>query len=214
MPPEDKVSLQVALMNLALKCYSDCIDFVHNVLQTTIDIFLIVHPKGSEEKMNLLQWVRPRVFNIFSFWTRLPMKCWISWSWKFATSLQNWKVMRRRSRSASILVTQYRIYVTVWKSQKKQLITNESFYETEHHRSPLLVNTVLFFISPFSNLHVYFFKIIHYSPALLLLLLLHLIFTSFVIQIIVKYTGIKVVIIIIIGVWVFWCVRKWIFVLL
>ena len=39
MPPEDKVSLQVALMNLALKCYSDRIDFVDKVLQTTIDIF-------------------------------------------------------------------------------------------------------------------------------------------------------------------------------
>lgn len=39
MPPEDKVSLQVALINLALKCYSDRIDFVDKVLQTTIDIF-------------------------------------------------------------------------------------------------------------------------------------------------------------------------------
>lgn len=39
MPTEDKVSLQVALMNLALKCYSDQIDFVDKVLQTTMDIF-------------------------------------------------------------------------------------------------------------------------------------------------------------------------------
>lgn len=40
MPPEDKVSLQVALMNLTLKCYSERVDYVDKVLQTTVDIFV------------------------------------------------------------------------------------------------------------------------------------------------------------------------------
>ncbi|BFZ13558.1 hypothetical protein BsWGS_16597 [Bradybaena similaris] len=39
MPPEDIVSLQVALINLALKCYPDKVDFVDKVLETTEDIF-------------------------------------------------------------------------------------------------------------------------------------------------------------------------------
>ncbi|RUS77064.1 hypothetical protein EGW08_015176 [Elysia chlorotica] len=39
MPPEDIVSLQVALINLALKCYPDKVDYVDKVLETTEDIF-------------------------------------------------------------------------------------------------------------------------------------------------------------------------------
>jgi len=39
MPPEDIVSLQVALVNLALKCYKDRTDYVDKVLETTEDIF-------------------------------------------------------------------------------------------------------------------------------------------------------------------------------
>jgi vacuolar protein sorting-associated protein 35 len=39
MPPEDIVALQVALINLALKCYPDRIDYVDKVLETTEDIF-------------------------------------------------------------------------------------------------------------------------------------------------------------------------------
>lgn len=39
MPPEDIVSLQVALINLALKCYPDKIEYVDKVLETTEDIF-------------------------------------------------------------------------------------------------------------------------------------------------------------------------------
>lgn len=39
MPPEDIVALQVALINLALKCYPDKVDFVDKVLETTEDIF-------------------------------------------------------------------------------------------------------------------------------------------------------------------------------
>lgn len=39
MPPEDIVSLQVALINLALKCYPDKTDYVDKVLETTEDIF-------------------------------------------------------------------------------------------------------------------------------------------------------------------------------
>ena len=39
MPPEDIVSLQVALINLALKCYPDRIDYVDKVLETTEEIF-------------------------------------------------------------------------------------------------------------------------------------------------------------------------------
>jgi len=39
MPPEDIVSLQVALVNLALQCYPDRIDYVNKVLETTEEIF-------------------------------------------------------------------------------------------------------------------------------------------------------------------------------
>ncbi|XP_060081276.1 vacuolar protein sorting-associated protein 35-like [Ylistrum balloti] len=39
MPPEDIVSLQVALINLALKCYPEKTDYVDKVLETTEEIF-------------------------------------------------------------------------------------------------------------------------------------------------------------------------------
>lgn len=39
MPPEDIVALQVAIINLALKCYPERIDYVDKVLETTEDIF-------------------------------------------------------------------------------------------------------------------------------------------------------------------------------
>lgn len=39
MPPEDCVSLQVSLINLALKCYPDRVDYVDKVLQTTVEVF-------------------------------------------------------------------------------------------------------------------------------------------------------------------------------
>ena len=39
MPAEDIVALQVALVNLALKCYPDRLDYVDKVLETTEDIF-------------------------------------------------------------------------------------------------------------------------------------------------------------------------------
>ncbi|XP_052274611.1 vacuolar protein sorting-associated protein 35-like isoform X3 [Dreissena polymorpha] len=39
MPPEDIVALQVALINLALKCYPDKIEYVDKVLETTEEIF-------------------------------------------------------------------------------------------------------------------------------------------------------------------------------
>lgn len=48
MPPEDIVSMQVALINLALKCYPDKVDYVDKVLETTEEIF---------NRMNLDQYV-------------------------------------------------------------------------------------------------------------------------------------------------------------
>lgn len=39
MPSEDTVALQVSLINLALKCYPDRVDYVDKVLETTVDIF-------------------------------------------------------------------------------------------------------------------------------------------------------------------------------
>ncbi|KAK3085900.1 hypothetical protein FSP39_010235 [Pinctada imbricata] len=39
MPPDDIVSLQVALINLALKCYPDKTEYVDKVLETTEEIF-------------------------------------------------------------------------------------------------------------------------------------------------------------------------------
>uniref|UniRef100_A0A2K5QSD5 Vacuolar protein sorting-associated protein 35 n=1 Tax=Cebus imitator TaxID=2715852 RepID=A0A2K5QSD5_CEBIM len=39
MPSEDVVSLQVSLINLAMKCYPDRVDYVDKVLETTVEIF-------------------------------------------------------------------------------------------------------------------------------------------------------------------------------
>jgi len=39
MPSEDIVSLQVSLINLAMKCYPDRVDYVDKVLESTVDIF-------------------------------------------------------------------------------------------------------------------------------------------------------------------------------
>lgn len=47
MPPEDIVSLQVSLVNLAHKCYPDRVDYVDKVLLTTVQIF---------QKMNVDRW--------------------------------------------------------------------------------------------------------------------------------------------------------------
>lgn len=53
MPPEDIVALQVALINLALKCYPDKVDYVDKVLETTEDIF---------NRLNLDQYVKTFIF--------------------------------------------------------------------------------------------------------------------------------------------------------
>lgn len=39
MPTEDIVALQVSLINLALKCYQDRVDYIDKVLETTASIF-------------------------------------------------------------------------------------------------------------------------------------------------------------------------------
>lgn len=39
MPSEDVVSLQVSLINLAMKCYPDRVDYVDKVLEGTVEIF-------------------------------------------------------------------------------------------------------------------------------------------------------------------------------
>ena len=39
MPTEDVVALQVSLINLALKCYQDRVDYIDKVLNTTVEIF-------------------------------------------------------------------------------------------------------------------------------------------------------------------------------
>ena len=46
MPTEDIVALQVSLVNLALKCYPDRVDYVDKVLEYTEEIF---------SKLNLAQ---------------------------------------------------------------------------------------------------------------------------------------------------------------
>lgn len=39
MPSEDIVSLQVSLINLAMKCYPERVDYVDKVLESTVEIF-------------------------------------------------------------------------------------------------------------------------------------------------------------------------------
>lgn len=53
MPSEDVVSLQVSLINLAMKCYPDRVDYVDKVLESTVEIF---------NKLNLEQWVLVELF--------------------------------------------------------------------------------------------------------------------------------------------------------
>lgn len=53
MPSEDVVSLQVSLINLAIKCYPDRVDYVDKVLESTVEIF---------NKLNLEQWVLAILF--------------------------------------------------------------------------------------------------------------------------------------------------------
>ena len=39
MPPEDIVSLEVSLLNLAHKCYTESVDMIDTVLKNTYDLF-------------------------------------------------------------------------------------------------------------------------------------------------------------------------------
>lgn len=39
LPPEDMIALQVALINLALKCYPDRIDYIDKVMLTSVEVF-------------------------------------------------------------------------------------------------------------------------------------------------------------------------------
>ena len=39
MPPDDTVSLEVSLMNLAHKCYIERVDFIDTILKNTKDLF-------------------------------------------------------------------------------------------------------------------------------------------------------------------------------
>jgi vacuolar protein sorting-associated protein 35 len=39
LPPEDMIALQVALVNLALKCYPDRIDYIDKVMLTSVEVF-------------------------------------------------------------------------------------------------------------------------------------------------------------------------------
>jgi len=62
MPPEDIASLQVSLVNLALKCYPDRLDYVDKVLQSTVSVLqrlgltTVVYSSGvGKEMMNLLR---------------------------------------------------------------------------------------------------------------------------------------------------------------
>ncbi|XP_046683353.1 vacuolar protein sorting-associated protein 35 isoform X3 [Homalodisca vitripennis] len=62
MPPEDIASLQVSLVNLALKCYPDRLDYVDKVLHSTVNILqrlgitTVVYSSGvGKEMMTLLR---------------------------------------------------------------------------------------------------------------------------------------------------------------
>jgi len=62
MPPEDIVALQVALVNLALKCYPDRIDYADKVLETTEEIF---------HRLNLDQWVACILYMLYSRFVKI-----------------------------------------------------------------------------------------------------------------------------------------------
>ena len=62
MPTEDIVALQVSLINLALKCYPDRVDYVDKVLEYTEEIF---------SKLNLAQWVLFFLIFLFIFFVLL-----------------------------------------------------------------------------------------------------------------------------------------------
>uniref|UniRef100_A0A8C4QFR8 Vacuolar protein sorting-associated protein 35 n=1 Tax=Eptatretus burgeri TaxID=7764 RepID=A0A8C4QFR8_EPTBU len=99
MPTEDIVSLQVSLINLAMKCYPDRVDYVDKVLETTVEIFGRINLERvttsgavSRELMRLLkipvdtyndilmvlqlQHFRP-LFDYFDYHSRKNMSCYL-----------------------------------------------------------------------------------------------------------------------------------------
>ena len=71
MPPEDIVSLQVALVNLALNCYPDRIDFVDKVLETTEEIF---HRLNLDQSVEDEAWTFPFLCSLF--WNLVIIPVW------------------------------------------------------------------------------------------------------------------------------------------
>ncbi|CAH1108531.1 unnamed protein product [Psylliodes chrysocephalus] len=62
LPPEDMIALQVALVNLALKCYPDKIEYIDNVMLSSVEIFqrlgmehLESHSSVAKELLKLLK---------------------------------------------------------------------------------------------------------------------------------------------------------------
>ncbi|CAG9863304.1 unnamed protein product [Phyllotreta striolata] len=62
LPPEDMVALQVALINLALKCYPDKIEYIDNVMLSSVEVFqrlgiehLESHSSVAKELLKLLK---------------------------------------------------------------------------------------------------------------------------------------------------------------
>ncbi|XP_070303476.1 vacuolar protein sorting-associated protein 35-like [Salvelinus sp. IW2-2015] len=69
MPSEDVVSLQVSLINLAMKCYPDRVDYVDKVLESTVEIF---------NKLNLETLKHfPPLFEYFDYESRKSMSCYV-----------------------------------------------------------------------------------------------------------------------------------------
>uniref|UniRef100_A0A8C6TDM5 VPS35 retromer complex component n=1 Tax=Neogobius melanostomus TaxID=47308 RepID=A0A8C6TDM5_9GOBI len=99
MPSEDVVSLQVSLINLAMKCYPDRVDYVDKVLESTVEIFnklnlehIATSSAVSKELMRLLKIPVdsynniltvlqlkhfPPLFEYFDYESRKNMSCYV-----------------------------------------------------------------------------------------------------------------------------------------
>ncbi|KAK7912793.1 hypothetical protein WMY93_013004 [Mugilogobius chulae] len=82
MPSEDVVSLQVSLINLAMKCYPDRVDYVDKVLESTVEIFnklnlehIATSSAVSKELMRLLKIPVDSYNNILT--SRKNMSCYV-----------------------------------------------------------------------------------------------------------------------------------------
>ncbi|KAI1890201.1 hypothetical protein AGOR_G00171240 [Albula goreensis] len=100
MAVEDAVSLQVSLINLALKCYPDRVDYVDKVLESTVEIFTKLNlehiASGSAVSRELMRLLKTPVDAYNNILTILQLK-------HFSLLFQHFDYQSRKSMSCHML---------------------------------------------------------------------------------------------------------------